>query len=111
MTRGSLPARGLKEGLQPRELRRYRRWTAGNTAIDLARRLTIEQPRIDRCAGAGERQERHRDVRILDCKRERSAHLIAIERTVTGGVEPTRRDLVPLLIAAAAFTRAVAAIP
>src|SRR5262249_39662821 len=103
MSRGILPVRGLKQGLQPRKLRRDRRRTAAGPAIDLTRRLTVEQAGIDRGAGAGERQERARNVRVLGGKRERGAHLIAVERTVTSGIEPTRRDLVPFVIAAAAF--------
>ena len=55
-----------------------------------ARALATEKAEFDGRAGAGERQERDGDVRILDRERERGAHLIAVERAVAGAAHPAR---------------------
>ena len=60
-----------------------------------ARALRAEQAVGDGGAGAGERQIGHRDVRILHGERQRGAGLIAVERTVAGGIEPERALALP----------------
>src|SRR6185369_5771573 len=55
-----------------------------------------EQPALDRRAGAGERQERHRDMRVLDRERERGAQLVAVERAVARLAHPARAEPCPL---------------
>ena len=52
--------------------------------------LRAEQAVGDGGAGAGQRQIGHRDVRILHGERQRGAGLVAVERTVAGGIEPER---------------------
>src|SRR5262249_15790620 len=41
-------------------------------------------------AGAAKRNEGDREVRVLDCKRERGAHLITVEGAMTGAAQPAR---------------------
>src|SRR5262249_38146662 len=67
-------------------------------------------PLGDLRAGAGKRQERHGDMRILDGQRERRAHLIAVERAVAGGAQPTGAVLRPILVGAQARVGAAGAI-
>ena len=50
----------------------------------LAGALRVEQSVGDTRAGAGERQEGHGDLRVLDRERKRGARLIAVERAVAG---------------------------
>ena len=52
-------------------------------AIELARALAVEQADVDGRAGAGERQEGHGEVRVLD--RERRARRAADGRRASGG--------------------------
>ena len=61
-------------------------------AVELARALRAEHAVVDRRAGAGERQERHRDVRVLDRERQRGAQLIAVERAMAGLAQPARAE-------------------
>src|SRR5690606_26227774 len=56
---------------------------------------------LDLAARAGERQERHRQLRVLDRQRERGAELIAIERGMTGSAHPARAALGPVAVDAA----------
>ena len=79
--------------LQLRDLRRHRARAAPvRRAVELARALRAEHAVLDRRAGAGERQERHRDVRVLDRERERGAELVAVERAVAGLAQPARAE-------------------
>ena len=55
-----------------------------------ARPLTVEKADIDGGARAAERNESHGEVRILDCERQRRAHLIAVERAMAGPAHPAR---------------------
>src|SRR5262249_26008301 len=55
---------------------------------------------IDRGARAAERKERDGETRILHGKRQRGAHLIAVQRAVTGAAEPTRAAQRPVAGAA-----------
>ncbi len=52
--------------------------------------LPGEHAGLDRGPGAGERQEGHGEVRLLDGERERGAHLIAVKRAMAGGTHPAR---------------------
>ena len=54
-----------------------------------------EQADVDGGAGAGERQERHREVRVLDREPERGAQLVAVERAVACPAHPSRRKQRP----------------
>src|SRR4029077_6638596 len=61
-------------------------------AVELARALRAEQSALDRRAGAGERQERHRDMRVLHRERERGAQLVTVERAVARLTHPARAE-------------------
>src|SRR5262249_47256766 len=62
----------------------------------LARPLVVEESGIDGGARAAERKKRDGKMRVLDGECERSAHLIAVERAMTGAAEPARALLRPL---------------
>ncbi len=62
----------------------------------LARPLVAKKSRIDCRARAAERNEGDGEMRVFDSKRERGAHLIAVERAVTGAAQPARALLRPL---------------
>ncbi len=90
--------RGGKRGAQFAELR-----VDGALAVGggfrrqaFAGALRAEQPVRDGGAGAGQRQVGHRDMRILHGERERGAGLIAVQRAVTGGIEPQRAVALPV---------------
>ena len=85
------------------QLRRHRGRAGRVAAVELATALRVEQTAIDGGAGAGERQERHRDVRSLDGERERGAQLITVERAMARPVHPPRREHSPLAPVAAAI--------
>ena len=57
------------------------------SARAFARALRVEQAGVDGGAGAGERQEGHRDLRVLDRERERGAQ--SDSRRASGGRPPT----------------------
>src|SRR4029077_20516261 len=59
--------------------------------------LSAEHAGGDARAGAGQRQERYRQVRLLDGERQRGAQLIAVERAVTAGAHPARAVARPIL--------------
>src|SRR5262249_48931218 len=89
--------RGREILLQRRDLRRYgTRALLVRRAVELARFLRAEHAILDRRAGAGERQERDRDVRVLDRDRERGAQLVAVERAVAALAQPARPQLRPV---------------
>ena len=59
-------------------------------SADVAGPQRIEEAEVDRGARTGERQKGHCDMRLLNRKRERGAHLIPIERTMAGRAPPAR---------------------
>ena len=67
---------------------------AGQRAF--ARALRVEQAHVDGRAGAGERDEGHGDLRVLDRERERGAKLIAVERAMARRRHPARAVLHPV---------------
>ena len=92
-----LPARRGEYGAQRAELARDRTVAAGHRrGRAFVSLLAVEQAGVDGGAGAGERNERHREVRVLDSERERGAHLIAVERAMAGRAHPARRVARPV---------------
>src|SRR5262249_33825418 len=69
---------------------------AGARARALARPLVVEESGIDGGARAAERKKRDGKMRVLDGECQRRAHLIAVERAMTGAAEPARALLRPL---------------
>ena len=63
---------------------------AGAGARTLARALAVEKAGVDGGARAAERNEGDGEMAVLDRKRERGAHLVAVERAVTGAAHPAR---------------------
>src|SRR4029077_18155760 len=85
--------RGGEILLQLRDLCRHRAGAVFlRRAVELARALRAEQSALDRRAGAGERQERHRDMRVLHRERERGAQLVTVERAVARLTHPARAE-------------------
>ena len=87
------------ELLQLGELRR-RGSGAGvdaNVRRAIVEALPAEHAGIDRGSAAGERQEGHGSVRLLDGERERGTNLIAVQRTMAGGAHPARAVMRPVL--------------
>src|SRR5262249_4683128 len=115
------PAAGLRApraGEEVTELRHLggRRPRAGDAAaaVQFARALAGEQADVDGGAGAGERQERHREVRVLDRETERGSQLMAVERAVARPAHPSRRQQRPglaVILSAAGIAGAVAPEP
>src|SRR5262249_41062654 len=67
-------------------------WTrdAGSRPGTLEYAQRPEKSDIDGRAGAAKRNEGDREVRVLNCKRERGAHLITVQRAMTGAAQPAR---------------------
>src|SRR5262249_56776126 len=74
-----------------------------------------ERALADLCAGAGEGEKRHRQVRLLDRQCQRGAHLVAVERAMAGCAHPACPVARPILLIAAPrcgapFAGAIAAV-
>ena len=103
--------------LQLGDLRANRPGTrrVGSRHRTLAGALAVEKAAADGGAGAAQRNEGDRQMMVLHRERQRRAHLIAVERAVTGSAHPARALARPVarspIVARNGVTRLVAAEP
>ena len=93
-----LPMQGSHQGPQLTELgrRRSRATLDADHPGTVVGALSGKHPGVDSCSGAGQRQQRHGKVRVLDRERQGGAHLIAVERAVTRRIHPAGAMLCPI---------------